>query len=370
MMELKTNTDYRLVVGPLVSYTDGHTPQTSVTVGSITAELFRMKNDNTAVVRTALTLTASGGSNDMVPVPSNALGLYDLEITASQINWYGNGKIGFYDATGFLIHWMDISVVSADYFNWKYGTTIPAVNTTQVNGTSQTAGDLADMVGNLPSAVQAEMEENGASLLDTIRDAVESGTYGLSALKTIIDELTTQGDTNESKLDVINGIVDSVLEDTGTTLPATLSSIAGYVDTEIADIESKIDVIDGIVDSILEDTNNLQTNQGNWATATGFMPDTEDGTSFTSIPNLDVAVSTRSSHSASDVWDVVIENSRKAKHLISSVFAFAKGLVSGATGDATDLVYRNDADDTDRITITVDQYGNRTVSTSDFSDMP
>ncbi|GAH94620.1 unnamed protein product, partial [marine sediment metagenome] len=30
--------------------------------------------------------------------------------------------------------------------------------------------------------------------------------------------------------------VDAILEDTGTTLPATLSTIAGYIDTEIAAI--------------------------------------------------------------------------------------------------------------------------------------
>ena len=112
-------------------------------------------------------------------------------------------------------------------------------------------------------------------------------------LDVILDELTTQGDTNETKLDTIDGVVDSnatkldaidgivddilldtqtiellnnlsqadirtaigmaaadldtqldaIVEDTGTTLPATLSTMDG-----------KIDTVDGIVDSILEDT--------------------------------------------------------------------------------------------------------------------
>ena len=43
--------------------------------------------------------------------------------------------------------------------------------------------------------------------------------------------------------------------------------------------QGSVDTIDGIVDSILEDTSDLQANQGNWLTATGF-----------------------STHSASDVW--------------------------------------------------------------------
>lgn len=73
---------------------------------------------------------------------------------------------------------------------------------------------------------------------------------------------------------------------------------------------------------------------------------------------------------AAAVWEVVIENSKKAKHLLSACFAFAKGLVSGATGDGTTLLYRNDADDTDRISTTTDEYGNRTSSSIDVSDIP
>lgn len=39
--------------------------------------------------------------------------------------------------------------------------------------------------------IQAELEEDGASLLDTIRDIVSSGTFGNSALKTLIDAIPT-----------------------------------------------------------------------------------------------------------------------------------------------------------------------------------
>ena len=40
--------------------------------------------------------------------------------------------------------------------------------------------------------------------------------------------------------------------------------------TELAATEAKIDIIDTNVDAVLVDTNDLQTNQGNWLTATGF----------------------------------------------------------------------------------------------------
>lgn len=54
---------------------------------------------------------------------------------------------------------------------------------------------------------------------------IANATYGLAALKTLIDTV----DTN----------VDAILVDTGTTLPATLSGI-----------ETKVDTVDGIVDAI------------------------------------------------------------------------------------------------------------------------
>jgi len=62
-------------------------------------------------------------------------------------------------------------------------------------------------------------------------------------LDLILDEITVQGDTNETKIDIIDGIVDAILIDTGTTIPGTLTTIEG-----------KIDTIDGIVDAIIIDT--------------------------------------------------------------------------------------------------------------------
>ena len=65
-----------------------------------------------------------------------------------------------------------------------------------------------------------------------------------------------------SKVDAIDTVVDSILVDTGTTIPATITTIDNFLDTEIAAIlldtgttlNDKIDVIDGIVDDILVDT--------------------------------------------------------------------------------------------------------------------
>jgi len=128
MYILKTNTAARIAVGPLVDPADGITAEVALTVTALSVQIYRLKNDGSAVVRAQFAPTASGGDNDMALVASSTDGMYDLELTAAQLNWYGNGRISFYDVDGFLVHWIDIQVVSAAYFNWIYGTTIPDVN--------------------------------------------------------------------------------------------------------------------------------------------------------------------------------------------------------------------------------------------------
>lgn len=49
--------------------------------------------------------------------------------------------------------------------------------------------------------------------------------------------------TVDNEIAVIDGIVDAILVDTDTTIPATLATIAGYVDTEVAAIKAKTDLI-------------------------------------------------------------------------------------------------------------------------------
>ena len=125
MYELKTNTAVRIAVGPLVDPTDGKTAETSLTVTDLSVQIYQIKTDGNAVVRTQFAPTASGGNNDMIHVTNDTAGMYDLELTAAQLNWLGNGRIAFYDVDGFIVHWIDIQVVSAAYFDWKYGTTAP-----------------------------------------------------------------------------------------------------------------------------------------------------------------------------------------------------------------------------------------------------
>ncbi len=151
MYILKTNTATRIAVGPLVDPTDGKTAETGLTVTDLSVQLYQIKNDGNAVVRTQFAPTASGGDNDMALVASSTDGMYDLELTAAQLNWLGNGRISFYDVDGFLVHWIDIQVVSASHFDWIFGSTIPDVISGGV-GTGPTPKTYTITVDGVPCA--------------------------------------------------------------------------------------------------------------------------------------------------------------------------------------------------------------------------
>lgn len=84
---------------------------------------------------------------------------------------------------------------------------------------------------------KAELDSGLAALNDLSATEVR-GALGLASAN-----LDTQLSTIDNEVGAIDTVVDSILEDTGTTLPATLATIDG-----------EIGVIDGIVDDILVDT--------------------------------------------------------------------------------------------------------------------
>jgi hypothetical protein len=142
MYVLKTNIATRIAVGPLVDPTDGKTAETALAVAGIACQLYRMDAGN-AVTRTAITLTASGTSNDMIPVPLSTDGMYDLELTAAQLNFLGNARLCFYDVDGHLVHWIDLQVVSANWWDFMFGSTPITVNLTSA-ATAAAADALLD----------------------------------------------------------------------------------------------------------------------------------------------------------------------------------------------------------------------------------
>lgn len=181
-----------------------------------------------------------------------------------------------------------------------------SVNTIDDFLDTEIAAILADT-----NELQTDLVNGGR--LDLLIDAIKAKTDNLpsdpadqSAVEAAITAATSPLAT-AAALATVDGIVDDILVDTGTTLPASLTTIDDYLDTEVAAIKAVADkldtalVLDGAVyqftanalelaptggsapsaadiraeiDSnstqlaaIVADTNELQGNQGDWATA-------------------------------------------------------------------------------------------------------
>jgi len=98
MRYLKTNTATRVTIGPFLDKTDGITPEVALAVTY--CHLTFMVDDN-GVPTLALDAkaTASSGNNDMVHVSNDDAGFYDLELTASNVNYVGRSMLSVNDVT-------------------------------------------------------------------------------------------------------------------------------------------------------------------------------------------------------------------------------------------------------------------------------
>ena len=230
--ELKTNTAVRIPVGPLVDPTDGKTAETGLTVTGISVQIYQMKNDGTAVVRAQFAPTVSGGANDMALVTSSTDGMYDLEITAAQLNWLGNGRISLYDVDGFLVHYVDIQVVSAAFFNYKYGAT--GVATEAKQDTMQ--GNVTDILTDTETTLDTLIKDIPTTSELALRTL-------LAADYTVVGDLGTvqSGDSfaivnGDHGLVSIQDDVDKILVDTETTLDTLIKDIPTVAEFEARSI--------------------------------------------------------------------------------------------------------------------------------------
>ena len=315
MYELKTNTAVRIAVGPLVDPTDGKTAETALTVTGMTVDILQMDNDGTAVNRTSFSPTASGGNNDMVHITNDAVGMYDLELTASQLNFLGNARLVFYDLDGFLVHWIDIQVVSAAYFDWKYGTTLPNVNVTQISGDS-TAADNCELMfdGTGYAGGTTKLDVNVATISNNAITAASINADAITNAKIADNAIAAENIAADAitAAKIANGAIDA-------------ATFAADVDAEIATMVwnaatasyGGAGTYGQAVEDTLADTNELQTNQGNWLTATGF-----------------------STHSAADVadavWDEVLHTAHEEA---GSASVLLQGATAPSAADVADAVW-------------------------------
>jgi len=139
--------------------------------------------------------------------------------------------------------------------------------------------------------IQAEMEEDGASLLDTIRDDLANGTDGLGALKTLIDAVPTvaeiQAEMEENGASILDTLQDRLTaaragymdELAAANLPQDIDAIKAQTDDQPAGVPKNVALSNFMF--LMTDSTNHDPSTG--LTVAGSV--SKDGGAFTGLTN-------------------------------------------------------------------------------------
>ena len=231
-----------MVIGPCIDDTDFKTIEEAIAydAAGMDISLIVEKTDGTTTV-TAITLT-TGGTSDWTHKDG---GYYEVEVTAAQ-----NIEEG-------IAYLRGVCTGVLPFESPRYNVVVANIYDSWIKGTDKLQTDVTQWLG---SAAEPVIDVNlthvhGVALTETVDGYLAAAFTKLFDVATPLLVAST----------VMRG-TDSAY--TGT--PPTVIQIRTEMDTNSVDLNS-----------ILEDTNELQINQGNWATAVGF-----------------------STHSAANVWSV------------------------------------------------------------------
>ena len=242
MSFLRQSTQVVKKIGPYLDKTDGVTEETGL--GGAATEISKEPG---AAFGTGPTL----GTHD-------AEGWYPVTLTTTHTDTVGLLKLKGHDAATHLPVWEEWTVVEEAVYDAMYAASASGPNTT----TPPTVGEI-----------QTEMEEDGASLLDTIRDELANATDGLSALKTLIDAIPTtpmrgtdsvvlSGPT-KAEMDAAHGllateakqdIMQTAITAIKTVTDKIVFTVANLVDSNmkaISDDTGAADRLEALMDSVL-----------------------------------------------------------------------------------------------------------------------
>ncbi len=194
--------------------------------------------------------------------------------------------------------------------------------------------------------IKTEMEQDGDSLLDTIRDELANATDGLSALKTLIDAVPTVAEIQAEMEENGASLLDTIRDQIGTA-GAGLTNI--NLPNQTMDIVGNITGnLSGSVESVTNDVGITQAGADKaWGTAARTL------TANTNLNDITVA----------DIIAGIADGSNDLQEMMRIIFAALSGKTTG--GGTVTLNFRDSADSKNRITATVDANGNRTAVTLD-----
>lgn len=157
--------------------------------------------------------------------------------------------------------------------------------------------DSVSVVGEVVGEFRTNQASTASQIADQVWDEARSGHTGTTTFGYSLQNPTPTAVQNRQEMDSNSTQLAAIVADTNELqtddIPGTLSTIASYIDTEVAAIKAKTDNLPASpaatsdiptaaevraeIDSnstqlaaIVADTDELQTNQGDWATAAGF----------------------------------------------------------------------------------------------------
>jgi hypothetical protein len=207
------------------------------------------KDDGSAVVRTALSLTASGGNNDMALIANDTEGYYDLELTQSQLNFLGRMELSFSDPDVHCPVFKEFLVVPLNVYNSIVaGSATLESDVVMVHGTA-----LSETVGGYLSAGIVKQ-------YDVAKPVFTSASINQTAdVKTVTDIISSSkiAASMDAMSDIDFGAKMKVSLNAST--PISVGKVTGNVDGSVDSVTKAVTITSNAdITSILADTNELQ----------------------------------------------------------------------------------------------------------------
>ena len=381
-----------MIVGPLIDDSDFKTLEESIAydAAGMDVSLIIEKTDGTSTV-TAITLT-TGGTSDFSHKDG---GYYEVEITAAQ-----NAEEGIAYVRG-------VCTGVLPFESAHYNIVTANVYDSLIKGTDNLEVDATAISGDSSAADNLELDYDGtgyAKANSTVGTCTtNTDMRGTDSANTTVPDIagtaaTLHGNTDGHLTDIKG---TGFVKDTD-SMPQCLTAVGFATENPpsqvLADYKADVTNLDAAVstrNSVVPDV--AGTAAGLHATTdghltdvkgTGFVKDTDSlpqcltATGFNTVTpptvgEIDTEITSThgagswitatgfSTHSAADVWEVVIEGTHRAKHLMRLIISVLSAKVTG--GGTSTIVYRDISDTKDRVTATVSEEGNRTAIVLDES---